>query len=76
MLAAVRGVDLSPGPGPAFIWWQLAFGAAIAAFGAIGIVASRLPRFHGMHGLLADRLVSLVLIVAGAATVVRSFRIA
>jgi hypothetical protein len=29
-----------------------------------------------MEGLLADRLVSLVLIVAGAATVVRSFRIA
>jgi membrane peptidoglycan carboxypeptidase len=74
VLAPVRGVDLSPGP--AFIWWQLASGAAIAAFGAIGIVASRLSRFHGMNGLLAGRLVSLVLIIAGTATVVRSFRIA
>lgn len=73
-LPPVQGVDLSLGP--AFIWWQLACGAAIVATGASALSASRLRRFYGKRGLIAGRLVSLALIVAGAATVVRSFRVA
>jgi penicillin-binding protein 1A len=73
-LPPAYGVDLSLGP--AFIWWQLAFGATVAAIGATGLATSRLRRFHGMRGLIAGRLALLALIAAGAATVVRSFRLA
>jgi membrane peptidoglycan carboxypeptidase len=66
-------VDLSLGP--AFIWWQLALGAAVVATGAAVLAGSRSRRVRGIRGLTAGRLVSLVLIVAGAATVVRSFRV-
>jgi membrane peptidoglycan carboxypeptidase len=66
-------VDLSLGP--AFIWWQLALGAAVVATGAVVLAGSRSRRVRGIRGLTAGRLVSLVLIVAGATTVVRSFRV-
>jgi Transglycosylase len=72
-LAPVHGVDLSLGP--AFIWWQLALGATVVATGAAVLAGSRSRRVSGIRGLTTGRLVSLVLIVAGAATVVRSFRV-
>jgi membrane peptidoglycan carboxypeptidase len=73
-LPPVHGVDLALGP--AFIWWQLAFGAAVVATGALALTAFRLRGFYGKRGLIVGRLVSLALILAGAATVVRSFRVA
>ena len=73
-LPSLRNVDLSLGP--AFIWWQLAFGAAVAAIGATGLAAIRLGRVHVRRGLIVGRLVLLTLILAGAATAVRSFRVA
>src|SRR6185312_15048703 len=42
VLAPVTGVDLAPGP--AFSWWQLALGAAIAGVAAIVLVAGRARR--------------------------------
>jgi hypothetical protein len=71
-LPPVAGVSLAPGP--AFVWWELALGAAVAALGAVALLASRLPRFRAVHGVLALRAVSLALAIVGAAAVVRSFR--
>jgi hypothetical protein len=68
----VYGVDVSVGP--AFIWWQFAFGAAVAVIGATGLGHVSAAAFQGMRGLIAGRLALLAL--AGAATVVRSFRLA
>ena len=72
-LPRVLNVDLSLGP--AFIRWQLALGAAVAVTGAAVLAGSRSRRFAAIPGLTAGRLASLVLIVAGAVTVVRSFRV-
>ncbi len=71
-LGPVRGVDLSPGP--AFVWWQLAFGAAVALAGAAALLALRRLRFEGVARLWAARAVSASALVAGAAVVIRSFR--
>lgn len=73
-LAPVRGADLAPGP--AFVWWQLALGAALTLLALTVLLASRLPRFRLRHGLLAIRLASVALAVLGIAAVVRSFRTA
>jgi penicillin-binding protein 1A len=73
-LAPLPGIEVAPGP--AFVWWQLALGAALAGVAAVALVASRRPRFRGGRGLLAVRLVALVLLILGAAVVVRSFRTA
>ena len=73
-IAPVRGVDFAPGP--AFVWWKLALGVAIAVAGAAAFVGSRTARFHQARGLLAVRVPALVLIVMGVATIVRSFRTA
>jgi hypothetical protein len=70
----VHGVDLAPGP--AFVWWKLAVGAAAAAIAAVAFAASRVRRFRAGRGVLAVRLLSLTLLIVGAATVVRSFRAA
>jgi len=73
-LAPLRQIDLAPGP--AFVWWQLALGAAIAATAALALVASRIPRFRGVRSMHAVRLLSLVLLLLGAAIIIRSFRTA
>ena len=71
-LPPIRGVDFVAGP--AFVWWELAVGAAVVALGAAVLLASRLPRFRPVRGLVAIRVLSLVLALLGAAAVVRSFR--
>lgn len=71
-LAPVRGLDLAPGP--AFVWWQLALGAGIAAAGLLALLGSRLPRVRVIRGLPVPRLLALIAVLFGAATVVRSFR--
>jgi membrane peptidoglycan carboxypeptidase len=74
IVPAVQGIELAPGP--AFVWWELAVGAAIALLGTAALVTSRLPRFRLGRGMLAVRALSLVLALLGAAAVVRSFRTA
>jgi membrane peptidoglycan carboxypeptidase len=71
-LPSVVGVDLSPGP--AFVWWKLALGIAIAVAGSGANIASRSPRLRGHGRLLAIRFPALVLLLMGAVTVARSFR--
>ena len=73
-LPPIRGVDLRPGP--AFIWWQLAIGAATALLGSFALLASRLPRVRIAHGLLALRVASLVLVLIGVGVAIRAFRTA
>jgi membrane peptidoglycan carboxypeptidase len=73
-LAAVRGVDLAPGP--AFVWWQLLLGAAVVVLAGAGLVGSQRRRSWPPHGVLALRLVLVVLAVIGASAIVRSFRTA
>src|SRR5262249_43664202 len=58
-LPALHGVELSPGP--AFVWWELALGALMAAVGVVVLVASRLPRFRVVYGVVAIRALSLAL---------------
>jgi membrane peptidoglycan carboxypeptidase len=73
-LQPVFDVDLAPGP--AFTWWQLALGALILVGGLSALLVLRRPRFATAHGRLAAQLASVVLIVLGAAVIVRSFRTA
>ena len=61
-LPPVVGVTLAPGP--AFVWWQLAAGAAAFLAGAALLLLRR-----------RLRLAALAALVAGAAVVVRSFRV-
>ena len=72
ILQPVRGVDLAPGP--AFVWWQLALGAAVVLIGAAGLVATRHGRF--LRGVLVLRLVPLAVMVIGVAAIRRPFRTA
>ena len=74
VLAAVTGVSLEPGA--AFVWWELALGVTVALLGAAALVASRLPRVRLAHGIVAFRVVTLVVVLLGAAAVFRSFRTA
>jgi membrane peptidoglycan carboxypeptidase len=74
VLPAVQGVSLEPGA--AFVWWELALGATVALLGAVALVASRLPRVRLAHGIVAFRVVTLVIVLLGAAAVFRSFRTA
>ncbi len=71
-LPAVSRVDLAPGP--AFTWWQLALGAVIVLGGLTTLLVLRTPQFSSIHGLLAAKLASIVLVILGAAVVIRSFR--
>ncbi len=73
-LPPLHGIDLAPGP--AFTWWQLALGAAIALLAAVALIASRLRRLRTAHGIVAIRAAFLVLGLLGAAVVIRSFRTA
>ncbi|HKI92363.1 MAG TPA: biosynthetic peptidoglycan transglycosylase [Gaiellaceae bacterium] len=72
-LPPVVGVSLAPGP--AFVWWQLAAGtAAILAGTALLLIRRRFqPELRG--GPLLLRLTALTALAAGAAVVVRSFRV-
>ncbi len=72
LLEPVRGIVLAPGP--AFVWWQLALGAGIAAAGFASAIVLRAARLRAVRGALALRLLSLLLVVLGAAAAVRSFR--
>ena len=74
MLPPVVGVPLAPGP--AFVWWQLAAGAAALLAGtALLLLRRRLqPGFRA--GPLLIRLTAIAVLAAGAAVVVRSFRVA
>jgi membrane peptidoglycan carboxypeptidase len=73
-LPGVTGVTLTPGP--AFIWWELGLGALVVMIGVVALVASRLPRFRLTHGVVAVRVVTLVVVLLGTAAVLRSFRTA
>jgi membrane peptidoglycan carboxypeptidase len=71
-LAPVRGVELAPGP--AFVWWELAVGAAAVLLAAVALVASRLPQFRVAHPIVIYRLAGVAVALLGVALVVRSFR--
>jgi penicillin-binding protein 1A len=71
-LPPVVGAELAPGP--AFVWWKMALGIAIAVAGLGVFLASRSSRLRGHGGLVLLRLPALVLVIMGFATVVRSFR--
>ena len=73
-LLPVAGVTLAPGP--AFVWWQLAAGAAAFLAGAVVLLLRRRLRLDLRGGTLLLRLAALAALVAGAAIVVRSFRVA
>lgn len=72
VLAPIVGVNLSPGP--AFVWWQLVFGAILTLLGSLVLVAIRKRRPGRAWTRLAIALVSLAVIVVGVGTVIRSFR--
>jgi membrane peptidoglycan carboxypeptidase len=74
ILEPVTGVDLSAGP--AFNWWELTLGTAIALLGLVALAGTRLLRVRDGKGLLAIRLALVVVAVIGAAIVARSFRTA
>jgi penicillin-binding protein 1A len=75
VLPPVTGVDLSAGQ--AFVWWELTLGVAIALVGLVAVVGTRLlGRVRAVRGLPAIRLALVVVVVIGAAVVVRSFRTA
>jgi penicillin-binding protein 1A len=68
-LRGVRGVDLAPGP--AFVWWQLALGAAIVA---VGVASLPLLRLAGFRRLPIASLIRLAILVIGVVFAVRAFR--
>jgi hypothetical protein len=70
-LQGVRGVDLAPGP--AFVWWQLALGAAIVAAGA---AALPLLRLAGLRRAPIVSVIRLAMLVIGITFIVRAFRTA
>jgi membrane peptidoglycan carboxypeptidase len=74
VLPPVQGVDFSPGP--AFIWWELGLGATIVVLGIAAAVATRLRGVRDLGGLTAIRIVLLIVVLTGAAVVVRAFRTA
>jgi membrane peptidoglycan carboxypeptidase len=69
-LRGLRGVDLAPGP--AFLWWQLALGAAIAAVGT----AVPMLRLIGLGRVPNLPAIRLAMLVTGAVFIVRAFRAA
>ena len=74
VLGGVTGVSFEPGA--AFVWWQLALGATVVLLGVGVLLASRLPRLRFAHGVVALRVVTLVVVLLGTAAVLRSFRTA
>jgi membrane peptidoglycan carboxypeptidase len=69
-LPGLRGVDLAPGS--AFLWWQLALGAAIAAVGT----AVPMLRPIGLRRVPNLPAIRLAMLVTGAVFIVRAFRAA
>jgi penicillin-binding protein 1A len=60
--------DVSLAPGPAFVWWELGAGALAALAGAACLILARRRA--------PVRVAAVVLLVAGAAAMARSFRVA
>jgi membrane peptidoglycan carboxypeptidase len=67
-----QGVDFQPGP--AFVWRELAAGAAILLAALTGLFALRRTRMRPLRRLGAEAALGLILLI-GAAAVVRSFRV-
>ena len=73
-LPPLLGINLSPGP--AFVWWELTLGTAVALLATAALVATHLRRVRLLPGVLLLRLLLLALVVIGAAAIVRAFRTA
>jgi hypothetical protein len=73
-LTPLTGADLSVGP--AFVWWQLAAGAAMTIAALSVLSVPRLRSAHAVHDQLVLRILVLVVLAVGAAAIVRSFRAA
>jgi penicillin-binding protein 1A len=71
-LPPVHGVDLAPGP--AFVWWEFALGAAFALAGVAALLALRRLRLEGAARLWLARAASVGALGVGAAIVIGSFR--
>jgi penicillin-binding protein 1A len=71
-LPATPNVNLAPGP--AFTWWQLAVGTMVAVGALVALFVLRKPRFARIHGRFAAQLASILLVILGAAVIIRSFR--
>jgi membrane peptidoglycan carboxypeptidase len=72
-LPPVADVRLSRGP--AFVWWELAAGAAALLAGLAALLLGRRLALPRRGGLVLLRLAALAVLMAGAAAVVRSFRV-
>jgi hypothetical protein len=70
-LPGLRGVDLAPGS--AFVWWQLALGAAIVA---LGLAVWPVLRLAGLRRMSVLPVLRLVMLLTGAIFIVRAFRAA
>jgi membrane peptidoglycan carboxypeptidase len=70
-LPGLRGVDLAPGS--AFVWWQLALGAAIVA---LGLAVWPVLRLAGLRRVSILPALRLVMVVTGAIFIMRAFRAA
>ena len=72
VIPPTHAIDLSPGP--AFVWWQLALGGAVALAGVAAFTLLRRLRLRGTTPLWAARALSLCALLIGADVVLRSFR--
>jgi hypothetical protein len=73
-LAAVTVVDLAPGP--AFVWWQLALGAALVLLSFTALASQRRLPSVDRHALVVTRVLLATVALIGAAAIVRPFRTA
>jgi penicillin-binding protein 1A len=71
-LPSLAGVDLASGP--AFVWWELVAGAAVALAGAVLLIGLRLPGLRPAHRVLVVKAAALGLALVGFIAVARSFR--
>jgi penicillin-binding protein 1A len=72
-LPPVTGVDYEPGP--AFVWRQLGVGALVLALGLAGFVLVRRRRLPLPAARFAAQVALVLVVLIGAATIVRSFRV-
>ncbi len=72
-IAPVRGVDFAPGP--AFVWRELALGAAVTTAALLGFVALRRRTLSIPLLRLATQTALGLVLILGAAAIVRSFRV-
>jgi len=73
-LRGVAGVDLSTGA--AFVWWELAVGAVLAVTAAVVLLTTRRRPLPAMAPVFLLRAMLFLVVLAGAAVIVRSFRTA